>query len=178
MARHLLSQRTENLKHLLITLLLAASFVGTVTPGFAKIEATDLQGLTGAQWKGELTYLDYRKNTKTTIRSNLTVTQSAQDKLSYVFEFQYPDEPRADSKETITVGKDGLTLGDEALVERILLADKTLKIVTEKNGNDNGKKSLYRFTYLIGDASFSIRKEALPEGATEFFERNQYSWKR
>ena len=143
-----------------------------------KMKIKDLQNLTGAQWTGTLSYLDYRKNTKVSIPSNLTVTQSKDDKSSWIFEYQYPDEPKANSKETVTISKDGKMFDGETVIERTSLADKTLRIVTEKSGIDNNKKALYRFTYLLSKTSFSIKKEVQHEGTTDFFVRNEYSWKR
>ncbi len=94
------------------------------------------------------------------------------------FEYQYPDEPKANSTETVAIGKDGKMFDGEAVIERTNLTDKTLKIVTEKSGPDNDKKALFRFTYLLSKTSFSIKKEVKYEGTTEFFVRNEYNWKR
>lgn len=143
-----------------------------------KVKIKDLQNLTGAQWTGTLSYLDYQKNTKVSIPSNLTVTQSKDDKSSWIFEYQYPDEPKANSKENIALSKDGKIFDGETVIERTSLADKTLKIVTEKSGPDNDKKALFRFTYLLNKTSFSIKKEVKYEGTTDLFVRNEYSWKR
>jgi hypothetical protein len=71
-----------------------------------------------------------------------------------------------------------MLLGEETVVERSSPDGGTLKIVTERRGKDNNKDALFRYTYLIGVSSFSIRKEVRPHGAAEFFERNRYSWKR
>jgi len=124
-----------------------------------QVQIKDLQNLAGAQWRGTLFYLDYGKNTKVSIPSNLTVTQSKDNKSSWVFEYQYPDEPKANSKETVTISKDGKIFDGETVIERTSVADKTLRIVTEKSGIDNSKKALYRFTYLLSKTSFSIKKE-------------------
>ncbi len=159
-------------------LLTVSSLFGLAGMESAKIKATDLQRLMGAQWKGALTYLDYQNNKKVSIPSNLTVTRSSRDKLSWIFEFQYPKEPQANNRETITLAKDGKTLSGETVIERTLLADKTLRIVTEKSGPDNDKKALFRFTYLLSDTKFSIKKEVRYEGTTEYFERNEYVWTR
>lgn len=159
-------------------LLVATSFFGFAFTDTPKVTSDDLQRLTGAQWTGQLTYLDYRSNKKISIRSNLKVTQSAVDKLSWVFAYQYPDEPKADSNDTITISADGKMIDGEQVVERSVLAGNTLKIVTEKTGTDNDKKAIFRFTYLLNPTSFSIKKEVRHEGSTELFERNQYSWQR
>ncbi len=159
-------------------LLIASSFVALAFPQTPRVRAEDLRRLTGAQWTGELTYLDYRSNKKVSIPSNLTVTQSAGDELSWVFEYQYPDEPKANKKQTVTVSKDGNVIDGETVIERTSLDGGTLRIVTEQSGKDNNKDALFRFTYLLGPSSFSLKKEVRPAGTAEFFERNEYFWKR
>lgn len=147
-------------------------------PPAAKIAATDLQGLTGAQWQGALTYRDYKSNKQVSIPANLTVTAATQDKLSWVFEFQYPDEPQANRRETVTLAPDGSTLSGETVIERTTLPDHTLKLVTEKAGQDNDKPATFRYTYVLSATNFSIKKEVKYEGTTDYFARNEYSWKR
>lgn len=127
---------------------------------------------------GSLSYLDYRTSKMVTIPSNLTVTQLAGDKLTWVFEYQYPDEPKANSRETVTISKDGRTINGETVVEKAKLAGNTLRIVTEKSGPDDNRSALFHFTYLLNANSLSIKKEVRYEGMMEFFGRNQYSWKR
>lgn len=158
--------------------LIASSIFGSVSSGAPRIKASDLKRLTGAQWTGTLTYLDYSKNTKVSIPANLTVSQSAEHRLSWIFEYTYPDEPQANTKRSMAIAKDGRTFGDELIVERTTLPDKTIKIVTNKNGKDNDKPAVFRFTYLLSDKVFSLKKEVSYDGSNEFFERNEYSWKR
>jgi hypothetical protein len=159
--------------------LIAASFFGQPAAGnLPRLEAGDLKRLTGAQWKGTLTYLDYGKNKKVSIPSNLTVTGPAADALTWTFDYQYPDEPRANSRDAVVVGGDGTIIDGGRVIERTITPEGTLKIVTEKAGPDDDKASLFRFTYLIGATTFSIKKEVRREGAADFFERNRYSWTR
>ncbi|MEO6590414.1 MAG: hypothetical protein ABIP06_14035 [Pyrinomonadaceae bacterium] len=82
------------------------------------------------------------------------------------------------SKENVALGKDGKIFDGATVIERTSLADKTLRIVTEKSGPDNDQKALFRFTYLLNKTSFSIKKEVKYDGTTDFFVRNEYSWKR
>ena len=162
------------------TLILLFLLFGVSSLAFAKakIKTKDLLILTGAQWSGNLIYLDYGTNKQVSIPSNLIVTQSKENKFSWIFEYKYPDEPKADSKDTIIIGKDGSLLDGEKVIERTELNNQTLKIVTEKNGTDNDKKSIFRFTYLIGKTEFSIKKEVRYEDSNDFFVRNEYKWKR
>lgn len=165
--------------HNLISAFLVASiFLGSPLLRTPKIKASDFQRVTGAQWVGTLTYLDYRSNKKVSIASTLTVTQSAEDKWSWDFDYHYPDEPKANNKDRVAVTREGTIVDGENVVSRTRLPGDTLKIVTEKHGPDNDKPALFRFTYLLSSRSFSIRKEVRYEGTTDFIERNQYSWTR
>lgn len=166
------------MKSLAAVLLVAASCFAHAAWQAPTIKGDDFKHLSGAQWTGNLTYLDYRKNKKVTIPANLIVTQATGNKPAWVFEIQYPDEPHANSKETVTIGPDGRTLNDEAIVERTTLPNGTLKLVTEKRGTDSDKPSVFRFTYMLNAKNFSIKKEVKHEGTSEFFERNEYKWQR
>lgn len=159
-------------------MLIVSSFLGLVFLETPKIMDRDLQLLTGAEWTGNLVYLDYQKNKSVSIPSNLTVTKSAADKSSWTFEYRYPDEPKANSKANVTLGEDGKLIDGERVIERAKLSGDRLKIVTEKSGSDNDKKALFRFTYLLGKTSLSIKKEVRYEDAKKFFVRNEYRWKR
>ena len=163
---------------LVSALVVASSFFGLVLPETPKVNAMDLQRLTGSQWTGTLTYLDYPSGKQVSIPANLTVTQAAEDSLSWIFAYQYPDEPKANSKDTVTISQDGKTIDGEAVIERTSLAGDTLRLVAEKSGTDNDKQATFRFTYLLGSNSFSVRKGVRYAGTSEFFQRNQSSWKR
>ena len=159
-------------------LLIVSNLLTLAAPLAPKVADADLRLLTGAQWTGTLTYLDYRSNKKVSIPSTLTVARSAEDRRSWVFDYKYPDEPKADGKETVTLSRDGRAINDETVTERAKLPGGSLKIVTEKKGRDNDRDAVFRYTYLLSAKSFSIRKEVRYEGASEFFERNEFSWKR
>lgn len=74
---------------LISALLIASSLFGVASLKAAKVETEDLQRLTGAKWTGTLTYVDYRTSKKTSIPSNLTVTRSSANEMSWVFEYEY-----------------------------------------------------------------------------------------
>ena len=162
---------------LLFTLFLLFSFmpVGAQTQ-FVKPE--DFRPLTGGRWTGTLVYLDYRSNKEVSIASNLTVTESQGDKLIMIFEYEYPNEPKANSKEQVKLTSDGSSINDEKVVKRENLDGGILRLVTERRGKDNDRDALFRYTYLIAESSFSIKKEVRAEGSTTFFERNRYTWRR
>lgn len=166
----------KNLNIFLISLLLLLFIPAMTIAQTARLKSSDINRLTGTEWKGTLTYVDYRSGKKTSIASNLSVRPGA-DKSSWEFDFQYPDEPKANKKSAAILSPDGRTYDGETVIKKTKL-DSVLKIVTTQPGTDNDKKAVFRFTYLIASSTFSIKKEVRYENTTEYFERNEYSWKR
>jgi len=166
------------MKALVLALLLGSQIFGAVSIKEARIKRDDLQSLTGVQWSGTLTYLDYRSKKKVSIPANLTVRPNGEDKWSWAFEYAYPDEPKANSREIVRLSKDGTSINGEVVLERTSLPDNTVKFVTQKKGEDNNRSASIRFTYSLQAKNFSIRKEVRYEDENQFFERNEYNWKR
>lgn len=144
----------------------------------ASISPTDLKPLEGVEWKGELTYLDYGSNKKTSIRSHLRIIAAGGNGRAWQFEYLYPDEPKANAKSEVELSSDGRIFNGQTITERSKLPDGALRIVAIKDGMDNDKKATFRYIYLISSSKFSITKEVRPEGKETFFERNTYSWSR
>lgn len=166
------------MKVLVFVLFIASGLAGLSPRQAAKVSAEDLRKLTGARWTGTLTYLDYGSNRRVSIPSNLTVTRAGGDENAWVFDYEYPDEPKANGKQTLKVSDGGAVFDGEEVVERTGLDGGGFRLVTVKRGRDNDKAALFRFTYTLERSTFSIRKEVKAEGAAEYFERNTYSWKR
>lgn len=144
----------------------------------ARIEPADVQRLAGAAWKGSLTYLDYTRKIPVSIPSHLVVTRADADGRAWLFDYQYPEEPKANGASRITLAGDGSTIDGERVTERSVLAGGIVRIVTEKAGQDDGRPATFRYTYLLGDSSFSKRREVRLDGTAEYFERHTYSWTR
>ena len=166
------------MKTFVLALLIGSQIVGLVSTKEANITRDDLQVLTGVQWSGTLTYLDYRSNKKVSIPSDLIVRPNGEDKWSWVFEYRYPDEPKANDEEIVRLSEDGKTINGEVVLERTSLPDSKVRFVTEKKAEDNNRRAVMRFTYSLSAKSFSIKKEVRYEDENQFFERNEYSWKR
>ncbi len=166
------------MKALVLALVIVSLTFGSNSTKEARIKRDDVQILLGAQWTGTLTYLDYRSKKNVSISANLTVKPNGDDKWSWVFEYQYPDEPQANSSEIVRLSKDGRSLNDEVVSERTSLPDNTLRFVTQKKGEDNHRSASFRYTYLLNAKSFSIKKEVRYDDENQFFERNEYHWKR
>lgn len=165
--------------NVILTAVLSASLLAALAlPQTARLLPEDLRRLTGARWTGTLTYTDYSSKRRVSIPSNLVVTERDGDATAWVFEYEYPKEPKANGKREVTLGPNGATFDGETVVERSSLEDGLLRVVTEKRGTDDDRAALFRFTYLVGASSFSVRKEVRHDGAEQFFERNVYSWSR
>ncbi len=144
----------------------------------AVLTPEDLKLFEGPKWTGTLTYLDYRSNKRTSIKSNLTVTQKANTQLTWTFAYEYPDEPKANDSSDAVLEDGGRKFFGENVIEKKYLPGETLRMVTTQPGTDNGKKALFRYTYLINAKSLSITKEVQVEGSSDWFERNEYRWVR
>ncbi len=166
------------MKTLLTFFLVTIVLTITASAQTAKISAKDLKPLEGKEWVGDLIYLDYQSKKPTSVKSNVTVTHDATDKLKWTLAMQYPHEPGANRTESVVLSSDGSIFDGENVIERIKMPDGTLKIVTTVAGVDDHRKATFRHTYLVGKKIFSIRKEVKFDGESEYFERNTYSWKR
>jgi hypothetical protein len=154
---------------------------GTAVTAGAVVTATDIDRLTGEPWKGTLTYLDYTSDVETTIKSSLLVARlpdRPNGALAWDMRVGYADEPHANSGETILLARAGRVFRKGNVLERAVLSDGTVRLVTEQDGKDDGRAARLRFVYLLGEKQCSIQKlvRLPPDGA--FFERHVYRWSR
>lgn len=140
-------------------------------------QVDDLQALSDRLWRGELSYLDYSKNTWTNIPSNLRVTRSEQDPSVWLWSYGYDDEPHANAKDGLRLSSDGKSLGEEKVISRTRLHKGIIRIVTTMMGKDDGRDAQFRFTYLFNKDSFERKKEVKLNGADDYFVRHVYRWK-
>jgi hypothetical protein len=129
------------------------------------------------KWQGTITYLDYSTGKSFTMPANLTITKKDAEQL--VFAFEYPKEPKANGKDTLTISDDG-TMIDDAIVVSKQKENGTMIITAEKNGvdgNDN-KKAVMRYVYTIGKKIFCKRKEVKFDGEEKWIMRNEYKMSR
>ncbi|HEU4454609.1 MAG TPA: hypothetical protein VFR81_16195 [Longimicrobium sp.] len=139
------------------------------------VREDDLRQLSGAQWKGTLRSRDLQTNLITTVPAHVTVTQSSDDPLAWIFSYEYPREPRASRRHTVVLSADGRSIDDAKVVERRTLADGTLRVVTWKASREGDRYLAYRNVYLIGGSRASIRKEVIYDRSAEYVERNTFT---
>jgi hypothetical protein len=160
----------------LLSIALIAVSVCAVAAQNSKLSGKDWKPLEGGTWVGTLTYLDYSSGKRTSIKSNIAVAKLSDRKWS--FDFTYPEEPKANSKDIVVLTDDGKTFDGETVIQRAKLKDGVIRIVTSRAGKDNDKPCTIRHTYLVSKTEFSMRKDVRLDSGGDYFERHTYSWRR
>ena len=140
------------------------------------VSPDDLRILIG-DWTGSLTYVDYSSGQPFTMPANVKVEQGKNENQFILF-YAYPKEPKANSKEKVTISNKGSKInGNDLISSKSLNKDET-QFTTESPGKDNNKKALIRNIYVVGEERFLIHKEVKFEGSEEWLKRNEFSFKR
>ena len=131
------------------------------------------------KWKGTLTYLDYTSGKPYSMPCNISVEKNKSNSQHLILSFEYPNEQKANDKDTAVISTDGKMIDDELVVSKSKLKGVT-QIVTEKNGVDGNdrRKALFRYTFEFSNNSFSKRKEVLFDGEDKWILRNDYKMTR
>ena len=153
----------------------------TVATETAVVAAGDIDRLTREPWRGTLTYLDYTSRAQTTIKSSLLMSrlpEQSDGAIAWDMSVGYTDEPHANSGETAVLARNGRVFRGANVLERTILTDGMVRVVTEQDGEDDGRAARLRFVYLLGEKHCSIQKlvRLVPDGT--FFERHIYRWSR
>ncbi len=134
--------------------------------------AADFASLAGDGWSGELDYLNYGREDRSTIPVRMNI--SAPEGLSVPYAFLYPGEEDKNADDAITIGADGLAINGLRIVSRTRGEDGSLVLVTAGEGSDDNRPADIRMTYRIADRSFSVAKDVRFQGGG-FFNRNRYN---
>jgi hypothetical protein len=136
----------------------------------------DFQNISG-NWTGSLTYLDYTSGESYSMPADVEIKRIKKKNL-FTFSDIYPDEPHANSVDTLILSMDGKYINDELIVSRKKLANGDVIIVTTRTGTDgnDNKPASFRFTYTLGKASFIKRKDVQFEGESEYINRHEYAY--
>jgi hypothetical protein len=138
----------------------------------------DFYKLSGA-WEGSLTYLDYSSGKPYTMPADIAIQRIGKTN-KFVFSNIYPNEPNANSIDTISISIDGKYIDKELVKSRRKLPNGDIEIITEelgKDGNDN-KPATFRHTYTLGPTTYKNRKDVQFTGGTEWINRHEYSYKK
>lgn len=140
-----------------------------------KLLPNEFNQLSGC-WTGTLRYLDYTSNKTVDMKTEFKAESCKQLKMPcYV---SYPDEPMANSFDTIYFSKDGKTINNEKIISKLILGKDSIRVVTEfasKDGNQR-KDALIRNTYELSKTYYAMRKEVKFAGTDEWFERNSFRY--
>lgn len=158
-------------------------FVLVITAGFSaaaqeRISISDFKPLAG-KWMGTLTYLDYTSGKPYTMPCNITVIIDKLNNRQFILDIEYPDEPRANGKDTVVISANDKMIDDEVVVSNEKLNSLT-KIISERDGVDGNdtRKAVIRHVYEFGKKSFSKRKEVRFSEEEKWILRNEYKMNR
>ena len=143
-----------------------------------RLQKSDVALLCGA-WEGTLTYLDYTTGKPYTMPANVMIS-SIKGSDHLLVQMDYPDEPKANSTDTLHLSGGGMMIDGEKIVSREVLTDGTVKVVSEeqgKDGNDN-KSATFRFTRTSSNDVYEVMKEVRFDGEKTWVLRHIYSYKR
>ncbi len=155
-------------------------FLLTISVGFAQTNTqsvlTHFKMLVG-KWQGTLTYLDYSSGKPYTMPANINMEQIGNTSAFVVFHI-YPDEPSANTADTITIYADKKRINNETIVAKRTLKNGNVEIVTEYLGTDGNENSAakIRHIYTIGKMVFTKKKEIQFVGQTKWIKRHEYSY--
>ena len=138
------------------------------------ISVDDFRPLVGEEWSGELTYLNYNSDERSTIPVRYRVIEDAPGELK--FKIAYPGEESHNATNTIAIGEGGTTLFGAPVISRTQ-TDDGLEIVTLTDGEDGNKPAKIRIIYRISASDFSMEKRVRFGGENEF-RRNIYEFGR
>lgn len=169
------SSRTSGNGKIIAKALATSNAVQQIIP-LARIEKGDLAKIAG-NWNGELTYLDYTSKKEVTFSCNLEATLSPDEKLLKL-KYIYPDEMDANSMSILSIEEGGAKIEGQSVMERTILPDGSLKLITEEKEFDDYQLSTIRRIIVLSNDTFVITKMVKFDDAEEFFRRNEYRWKK
>ena len=159
-------------------LLCLISFQNLFAQKEPNVSDVDLQLLLG-NWKGTITYLDYKTSKPFSMPAELNIGQGA-EKGTYLFAHSYPDEPKANETDTMRLLKNRRLINKELIISKTTLTDGNMQLITEylaTDGNDN-KPAIIRHTYTFGKNIYINRKDVKFALEDEWIKRSEYAYTR
>lgn len=167
--------KEKEMKKLFLVLVFISGFA--FIPQMPSVSVKDFRPAFG-KWKGSLTYLDYSSGKPYSMPANITITANKQQGL--ILSLEYPDEPKANGKDTLFISADGTMIDGARVVLNKKNNEGSREIVTEQNGTDgnDNRKAVLRYIYKISKKMFISRKEVRFEGEEKFILRNEFKMNR
>ncbi|MEO1220566.1 MAG: S41 family peptidase [Pseudomonadota bacterium] len=136
---------------------------------------SDFEILVGDTWSGELQYLNFGSDKRSTIPVRMVVREPTG--MAVPYGFLYPGEEDKNASDHIRISRDGRKLNGFIITRRYTDDDGRLVIVTEGQGRDDNRPADIRLTYEIGEKTFVTRKDVRFESG-QFINRNEYRMSR
>jgi hypothetical protein len=140
------------------------------------ISSSDFKPLIGS-WSGTLTYTNYSDGTPFSMPVELGIVQT-EETNKFTLYFSFPDEPQANSEETVSISDSGTMINSESIISKQRLEGGNLEIVTQSMGTDDELPATIRRTYIIGADVFVTRKDVQFAGQDEWINRNEFNFKK
>ncbi|OON65809.1 DoxX family protein [Hymenobacter sp. CRA2] len=142
----------------------------------------DFRPLLRYDWRGTLTYLDYRTQRPVTLVTQLNGMLAQAQELVLDYQYQEPEGGVVKGFDRLRLLPDGTGLEWDGLLMRLQqreqLPNGTLRLVLEGEGQDDNRAAVIRRTVLIAERQCSIRKEVRFAEAADFLQRNEYRFTR
>ena len=158
----------------ILSFLVLCILVASSSFGQTRVTISDFKNLDNSKWSGSLMYINYGDEKEVTLRTTMQILLEGNKILMNI---QYPDEPKANSRESIKIKKNGTYLDDEEIIEKNMEMG-TMKMVTKYRGKDNNKPALIYKTYSISENEYTVEKKVDYLNTEQKILRNRYHYKR
>lgn len=139
------------------------------------VSLEDFRPIIGDGWEGELEYLNFGKESRSTIPVRMIVEEPTGNTQPYAF--LYPGEEDKNATDGFKISPDGREVDGLKVVSWEETKSGARKLVTEGPGDDDGAPSTVRVTIEFSPKLFVLRKDIQgSDGA--FFNRNEYRLRR
>ena len=129
----------------------------SATAQTAKIKSSDFEVLTGPAFSGTLTTHNHLLGTTETVNIKLTVRASKEEKNTFTFTYEFPDDATQNEAETMAIVSGGRFLNNQEVAERTQLPNGAVRIITEEAQAEGKRAGFYVNRYLLGKNTFSLR---------------------
>lgn len=139
------------------------------------VSLEDFRSIIGDGWTGELEYLNFGTDSRSTIPVRMIVEQPTGNTQPYAF--RYPGEEEKNATDGFKISPDGREVDSLKVVSWEETKAGVRKLVTQGAGDDDGAASTVRVTVEFSSKLFVLRKDIQRSDGT-FFNRNEYRLKR
>jgi len=154
-------------------------FCGSILFSCAKgqtIQPASLGKLYGF-WKGSLTYLDYSSGKPFTMAAELAVYTIPG---GLVIQTSYPDEPQANGADTLHIKNGDTSFMGSRITAFAADSAGNFELTTQYHGPDGNdqKPALIRKKYTVKNNRYTLQKEVLFDGTSDWIIRHTYRFSR